>query len=144
MGLFYLFFVSSCRSLGVMQPHTSSQEEDCGAVGMDIGGKGIIFFFGLSYMDRMRRIVILQKEIKDCHSCDKVFSTDAEYAEMAGELVTIIREEKLSDMPDVMFIIRNTLHVFLATLYIRIGKRIWAFRLKRWHGKLLCMAFDGQ
>lgn len=24
---------------GVMQPHTSIQEEDCGAVGMDIGGK---------------------------------------------------------------------------------------------------------
>lgn len=78
MGLFYLFFVSSCRSLGVMQPHTSS------------------------------------------------------------------REEKLGDLPDVMFIIWNTLHVFLATLYIRIGKRLWAFRLKRWHGKLLGMAFDGQ
>lgn len=39
MGLFYLFFVSSCRSLGVMPPHTSSREEYCGAVGMDIGGK---------------------------------------------------------------------------------------------------------
>ena len=49
---------------------------------------------------------------------------------MAGELATIIQEEKLGDMPDVMFIIRNTLHVFLATLYIRIGKRLWAFGLK--------------
>lgn len=81
-------------------------------------------------MDRMRRIVILQKEIKDCHPCEKVFSTDSEYAEMAGELATIIREEKLGDMDDVMFIIWNTLHVFLATLYIRIGKRFWAFGLK--------------
>lgn len=78
-------------------------------------------------MDRMRWIVILPMEIKDCHPCDKVFSTDAEYAEMAGELATIIWEEKLGDMPDVMFIIWNTLHVFLATLYIRIGKRLWAF-----------------
>lgn len=78
----------------------------------------------------MRRIVILQKEIKDCHPCDKVYSTDAEYAEMAGELATIIREEKLSDLPDVMFIIWNALYVFLATLYIRIGKRLWAFGLK--------------
>lgn len=78
-------------------------------------------------MDRMRWIVILQKEIKDCHPCDQVFSTDAEYAEMAGELATIIWEEKLGDMDDVMFIIWNTLHVFLATLYIRIGKRHWAF-----------------
>lgn len=92
----------------------------------------------------MRWIVILQKEIKDCHPCDKVFSTDAEYAEMAGELATIIWEEKLSDMPDVMFVIWNTLHVFLATLYIRIGKRHWAFCQKRWHGKLLGMAFGGQ
>ena len=50
-------------------------------------------------------MVILQKEIKDSHPCDKVFSTDAEYAEMAGELATIIREEKLGDMDDVMFII---------------------------------------
>lgn len=74
--------------------------------------------------------MILQKEIKDCHPCEKVFSTDSEYAEMAGELATIIREEKLGDLPDVMFIIRNTLHVFLATLYIRIGKRLWAFGLK--------------
>lgn len=49
--------------------------------------------------------MILQKEIKDCHPCEKVFSTDSEYAEMAGELATIIREEKLGDMPDVMFII---------------------------------------
>ena len=49
---------------------------------------------------------------------------------MAGELATIIWEEKLGDMDDVMFIIWNTLHVFLATLYIRIGKRLWAFRLK--------------
>lgn len=57
---------------------------------------------------------------------------------------TSIREEKLGDMPDVMFIIWNTLHVFLATLYIRIGKRHWAFCQKRWHGKLLGMAFDGQ
>lgn len=81
-------------------------------------------------MDRMRRIVILQKEIKDCHPCDKVFSTDTGYAEMAGELATIIREEKLGDMDDVMFIIWNALHVFLATLYIRIGKRLWAFGLK--------------
>ena len=80
-----------------MQPHTSIQEEDCGAVGMDIGGKGVNFVFGLSYMDRMRWMVILQKEIKDCHPCDKVFSTDAEYAEMAGELATIIWEEKLGD-----------------------------------------------
>lgn len=64
MGLFYLFFVSSCRSLKVLQSHTSSQEE------------------------------------------------------------------KLGDMDDVMFIIWNTLHVFLATLYIRIGKRLWAFGLK--------------
>lgn len=32
---------------GVMQPHTSIREEDCGAVGMDIGRKGVIFFFGL-------------------------------------------------------------------------------------------------
>lgn len=48
----------------------------------------------------MRRIVILQKEIKDCHPCEKVFSTDSEYAEMAGELATIIREEKLGDMDD--------------------------------------------
>lgn len=47
MGLFYLFFVSSCRSLGVLQPYTSSREEDCGAVGMDIGGKGVNFVFGL-------------------------------------------------------------------------------------------------
>ena len=78
----------------------------------------------------MRRIVILQKEIKDCHPCDKVFSTDTEYAEMAGELATIIRDEKLGDMDDVMFIIWNTLHVFLAALYIRIGKRLWAFGLK--------------
>lgn len=78
----------------------------------------------------MRRIVILQKEIKDCHPCDKVFSTDTEYAEMAGELATIIREEKLVDLPDVMFIIWSTLHVFLATLYIRIGKRLWTFGLK--------------
>ena len=78
----------------------------------------------------MRRIVILQKEIKDCHPCEKVFSTDSEYAEMAGELATIIREEKLGDLPDVMFIIWNTLYVFLATLYIRIGKRLWAFGLK--------------
>ena len=60
MGLFYLFFVSSCRPLEVLQPYTS------------------------------------------------------------------IREEKLGDMPDVLFIIWNTLHVFLATLYIRIGKRVWA------------------
>lgn len=75
----------------------------------------------------MRWIVILQKEIKDCHPCEKVFSTDAEYDEMAGELATIIREEKLGDMDDEMFIIWNTLHVFLATLYIRIGKRLWAF-----------------
>ncbi len=97
---------------------------------MDIGGEGVIFFFGLSYMDRMRWIVILQKEIKDCHLCDKVFSTDAEYAEMAGELATKIWKEKLGDMPDVMFIIWNSLHVFLATLYIRIGKRLWAFGLK--------------
>ena len=81
-------------------------------------------------MDRMRRIVILQKEIKDCHPCDKVFSTDTEYAEMAGELATIIRDEKLGDMDDVMFIIWNTLHVFLATLYIMIGKRLWAVGLK--------------
>ena len=81
-------------------------------------------------MDRMRWIVILQKEIKDCHPCDKVFSTDAEYAEMAGELATIIWEENLGDIPDVMFIIWNTLHVFLATLYIRIGKRHWALGLK--------------
>ena len=81
-------------------------------------------------MDRMRRIVILQKEIKDCHPCEKVFSTDSEYAEMAGELATIIQEEKLGDMDDVMFIIWNTLYVFLATLYIRIGKRLWAFGLK--------------
>lgn len=79
-------------------------------------------------------MVILPMEIKDCHPCDKVFSTDAEYAEMAGEQATIIWEEKLSDMPDVMFIIWNPLHVFLATLYIRIGKRLWAFRQKRWHG----------
>ena len=64
MGLFYLFLVSSCRLLEVLQPHTS------------------------------------------------------------------IREEKLGDMDDVMFIIWNTLHVFLATLYIRIGKRLWAFGLK--------------
>lgn len=64
MGLFYLFFVSSCRPLEVLQPYTS------------------------------------------------------------------IREEKLGDMPDVMFIIWNTLHVFLATLYIRIGKRLWALGLK--------------
>ena len=78
----------------------------------------------------MRRIVILQKEIKDCHPCEKVFSTDSEYAEMAGELATIIQEEKLGDMDDVMFIIWNTLYVFLATLYIRIGKRLWAFGLK--------------
>ena len=78
----------------------------------------------------MRRIVILQKEIKDCHPCDKVYSTDAEYAEMAGELATIIRDERRGDMDDVMFIIWNTLHVFLATLYIRIGKRLWAFWLK--------------
>lgn len=49
---------------------------------------------------------------------------------MAGELATIIREEKLGDMDDVMFIIWNTLHVFLAALYIRIGKRLWAFGLK--------------
>lgn len=75
----------------------------------------------------MKRIWILQKEIKDCHPCYKVFSTDAEYDEMAGEQATIIWKEKLSDMPDVMFIIWNTLHVFLATLYIRIGKRLWAF-----------------
>lgn len=81
-------------------------------------------------MDRMRWIAILPMEIKDCHPCDKVSSTDAEYAEMAGELATIIWEEKLGDMDDVMFIIWNTLHVFLATLYIRIGKRLWAFRLK--------------
>ena len=81
-------------------------------------------------MDRMRWIVILQKEIKDCHPCDKVFSTDAEYDEMAGELATINWEEKLGDMDDVMFIIWNTLHVFLATLYIRICKRHWAFGLK--------------
>ena len=81
-------------------------------------------------MDRMRRIVILQKEIKDCHPCDKVFSTDTEYAEMAGELATIIRDERRGDMDDVMFIIWNTLHVFLATLHIRIGKRLWAFALK--------------
>ena len=74
--------------------------------------------------------MILQKEIKDCHPCEKVFSTDSEYAEMAGELATIIREEKLGDLPDVMFIIWNTLYVFLATLYIRIGKRLWAFGLK--------------
>lgn len=74
--------------------------------------------------------MILPMEIKDCHSCDKVFSTDAEYAEMAGELATIIQEEKLGDMDDVMFIIWNTLYVFLATLYIRIGKRLWAFGLK--------------
>ena len=40
---------------------------------------------------------------------------------------TSIREEKLGDMDDVMFIIWNTLHVFLATLYIRIGKRLWVF-----------------
>ena len=64
MVFFYLFLVSSCRSLEVLQPHTS------------------------------------------------------------------IREEKLGDMDDVMFIIWNTLHVFLATLYIRIGKRLWAFGLK--------------
>ena len=74
--------------------------------------------------------MILQKEIKDCHPCEKVFSTDSEYAEMAGELATIIQEEKLGDMDDVMFIIWNTLYVFLATLYIRIGKRLWAFGLK--------------
>lgn len=74
--------------------------------------------------------MILQKEIKDCHPCDKVFSTDTEYAEMAGELATIIQEEKPGDMDDVMFIIWNALHVFLATLYIRIGKRLWAFGLK--------------
>lgn len=92
----------------------------------------------------MRRIVILQKEIKDCHPCEKVFSTDAEYAEMAGELATIIWEDNLGDMDDVMSVVWNTLHVFLATLYIRIGKRLWAFGLKRWHGKLLGMAFDGQ
>ena len=47
MGLFYLFFVSSCRPLEVVQPYTSIQEEDCGAVGMDIGGGGVIFAFGL-------------------------------------------------------------------------------------------------
>lgn len=88
--------------------------------------------------------MILQKEIKDCHPCDKVFSTDAEYAEMAGELATIIWEEKLGDMDDVMFIIWNTLHVFLATLYIRIGKRLWAFGLKRWHDNLLGIALGGQ
>ncbi len=83
-------------------------------------------------------------EIKDCHPCDKVLCTDAEYAEMAGELATIIWEEKLGDMDDVMFIIWNTLHVFLATLYIRIGKRFWAFGLKCWRGNLLGIAFDGQ
>lgn len=49
---------------------------------------------------------------------------------MAGELATIIWEEKLGDLPDVMFIIWNTLYVFLATLYIRIGKRHWALGLK--------------
>ena len=49
---------------------------------------------------------------------------------MAGELATIIRDEKLGDMDDVMFIIWNALHVFLATLYIMIGKRLWAFGLK--------------
>lgn len=92
----------------------------------------------------MRRIVFPLMEIKDCHPCDKVFCTDAEYDEMAGELATKIWEEKLGDMDDVMFIIWNTQHVFLATLYIRIGKRLWAFGLKRWHGKLLGMAFDGQ
>lgn len=75
MGLFYLFFVSSCRPLEVSQPYTS------------------------------------------------------------------IQEEKLGDMDDVMFIIWNTLHVFLATLYIRIGKRLWAFRLKGWHGLLLGVFF---
>lgn len=64
MGLFYLFFVSSCRPLEVLQPYTS------------------------------------------------------------------IQEEKLGDLPDVMFIIWNALYVFLATLYIRIGKRLWAFGLK--------------
>lgn len=88
--------------------------------------------------------MILLMEIKDCHPCDKVFSTDAEYAEMAGEQATIIWEEKLGDMDDVMFIIWNTLHVFLATLYIRIGKRLWAFGLKRWHDNLLGIAFGGQ
>lgn len=60
---------------------------------------------------------------------------------MAGELATIIRDEKLGDMDDVMFIIWNTLHVFLATLYIMIGKRHWAFRLKGWHGLLLGVFF---
>lgn len=45
-------------------------------------------------------------------------------------MATIIRDERLGDMDDVMFIIWNTLHVFLATLYIRIGKRLWAFGLK--------------
>ena len=64
MGLFYLFLVSSCRALEVLQPYT------------------------------------------------------------------LIRDERLGDMDDVMFIIWNTLHVFLATLYIMIGKRLWAFGLK--------------
>ena len=77
----------------------------------------------------MRRIVILQKEIKDCHPCDKVFSTDTEYAEMAGELATIIRDERRGDMDDVMYIIWNTQHIILANLYIMIGKRHWAFGL---------------
>ena len=43
---------------------------------------------------------------------------------------TLIRDERLGDMDDVMFIIWNALYVFLATLYIRIGKRLWAFGLK--------------
>lgn len=47
MGLFYLFFVSSCRPLEVLQPYTSIREEDCGAVGRDIWRKGVIFAFGL-------------------------------------------------------------------------------------------------
>lgn len=117
-----LMALSGYCVLSVAAPHIKS--------GIRLWGERYIFVFGLSYMDRMRCIVILPMEIKDCHPCDKVFSTDAEYAEMAGELATIIWEEKLGDMPDVMFIIWNTLHVFLATLYIRIGKRLWAFGLK--------------
>ena len=36
MGLFYLFFVSSCRPLEVLQPYTSIREEKLGDMGDEL------------------------------------------------------------------------------------------------------------
>lgn len=122
MGLFYLFFVSSCRSLKVLQPHTSSQEEKLGdmddglvkavALNLTLYFEDVLADAGIwrSFTDRMHE---LYGKYLPFYQID-----EAEY----------LRDEP--NLPDVMFIIWNTLHVFLATLYIRIGKRLWAFGLK--------------